>query len=123
MMSLLMAPIATDRDSTILPTLGELADCCRRFADSDCCDTEAFRAIVHGAERLSRRIPTVCAPLSELVYWVLVVFKTRPADLDRNGAHAMARALESVDTIYLEPQALADIRRRLANAGINLRPF
>lgn len=123
MMSLLTAPMATDHDSMILPELDELAQLCRQFADSDCCDTEVFRAIVRATESLSREIPPVCVPLTELVYLVLMVFKARPADLDRNSVHAIACALDSVDTMYLEPEALAQIRGGLAEAGLNLRPF
>jgi hypothetical protein len=115
--------MATDCDSVILMELGELAGWCRRFADSDCCDTEAFRAIVLRAERLGREIPPACGPLGELVYLVLVLFKTRPADLDRNSVRAVAGALASVHSIWLAPEALERIRLELREAGLDPRPF
>jgi hypothetical protein len=123
LMSLLAAPMATDCESVILMELGELAALCRRFAESDCCDTETFRMIVRRAESLGGEIPPACGPLGNLVYWVLVLFKTRPTDLDRNGVRAVAGALASVRTIWLGPYALEQIRARLRDAGINLRPF
>lgn len=123
MMSLLMAPRATDSESVILVELGDLAALCRRFADSDCCDTEAFRSIVRRAEDLGERIPPMCGPLADLVYWVLVVFKTRPAELARNGVRAMATALDSIRSIWLPSETLGRIRSSLMEAGVNLRPF
>ena len=122
-LSLLDAPMATDRESVILMELGEMAGWCRRFADSDCCDTEAFRTVIRRAEELNDEIPPACGPLGNLVYWVLVLFKTRPADLDRNGVRAVAGALASVRSIWLEQGALDRIRRQLREAGINLKPF
>jgi hypothetical protein len=123
MLSLLAAPMATDCESVILIELGELAALCRRFADSDCCDSEAFRTIVRRTEGLGDEIPPACGALGNLVYWVLVLFKTRPTDLDEKGVRAIAGALASVRSIWLESGALEPIRRRLRDAGINLRPF
>jgi hypothetical protein len=123
LMTLLSAPMATDCESVILMELGEMAALCRRFADSDCCDTEAFRTIVRRAERLGDDIPPACGALGNLVYWVLVLFKTRPTDLEEKSVRAMAAALASVRSIWLESAALESIRRRLREAGVNLRPF
>jgi hypothetical protein len=123
MLSLLAAPMATDCESVILMELGELAALCRRFADSDCCDTEAFRTIIRRAEGLNDDIPPACGALGNLVYWILVLFKTRPTDLEEKGVRAIAGALASVRSIWLESGALEPIRRRLREAGINLRPF
>jgi len=123
LMTLLTAPMATDTESVILMELGELAGWCRRFADSDCCDTEAFRTIVRRTERLGDEIPPACGPLGTLVYWVLVLFKTRPTDLDRNGVRAIAGALASVRSLWLDPDALAQIRGKLREAGVDVRPF
>jgi len=122
-MSLLTAPVATDCESLILMELGELAGWCRRFAESDCCDTDAFRTIVRRTESLSGEIPPACGSLGDLVYLVLVLFKTQPTELDRNGVRAIAGALASVRSIWLPPDALDQIRRTLSEAGINLRPF
>ena len=120
MLSLLAAPMATDCESVILTELGELAGWCRRFADSDCCDTEAFRTVVRCAENLQNQIPRTCAPLATLLRWVLVVFRTRPADLNRRSVRAVASALASVRTIWLEAYGLEQTRARLLESGINL---
>lgn len=122
-MSLLTAPAATDCESLILMELGELAGWCRRFAESDCCDTEAFRTIIRHTESLGDEIPPACGALGDLVYLVLVLFKTRPTELDRNSVRAIAGVLVSVRSIWLEPEALEKIRAKLREAGINLRPF
>jgi len=123
MLSLLTAPLASDCESVILMELGELAIWCWRFAESDCCDTEAFRTIVRRAESLYGEIPSACGPLGNLVYWILVLFKTRPTDLDRNGVRAIASALASVRSLWLEPHALEKIRQKLRDVGIDLKPF
>jgi len=123
MLSLFTAPMATDCESVILMELGELAGWCRRFADSDCCDTEAFRTIVRRTEELCDEIPPTCAPLGQMVYWVLVLFKTRPTDLDRNSVRTIARDLAAIRSIWLQPEALEPIRRRWREAGINPRSF
>jgi hypothetical protein len=107
----------------LLTELAGITAHCRRFAESDCSDTEAFRAVVRQAEDLSVRIPAACGPLGDLVYWVLVVFKTRPAELHRLGVQAMADALDGVESIWLPPEALDRIRDQLREAGVNLRPF
>ena len=122
-MSLLTAPLATDCESVVLIELRELAALCRRFADSDCCDTETFRTIVRRSESLCGEIPPACGPLGDLVYWVLVVFKTRPTELDRNGVREIAGALASVRSIWFDPESLAEVRRKLSEAGIDLQPF
>ncbi|MBM3333272.1 hypothetical protein FJY63_01280 [Candidatus Sumerlaeota bacterium] len=120
MLTLLTAPMATDCESVILTELGELAGWCRWFADSDCCDTEAFRTVVRSAEDLRSQIPRTCAPLATLLHWVLVVFRARPADLNSRSVRAIASALTSVRTIWLEAYSLEQIRARLAEAGISL---
>jgi predicted DNA-binding transcriptional regulator YafY len=122
-MGLLTAPVAANCEDVLLLEMRELAALAGRFADSDCCDTEAFRTIIRRAEELSRRIPPVCGPLGSLVYWVLVVFKTRPADLTRESVRAIAQTLASVRSIWIDPAALARMRARLREAGIRLRPF
>jgi hypothetical protein len=128
-MSLLTAPMATDSESLLLTELGELAALCRRFAASDCSDTETFRTIVRRCERLcdgsgyDHSIPPACAALSELVYLVLVAFRTRSTEFNRTSVRAIAGVLGSVRSIWFTQEAVEHLRGQLREAGINLRPF
>ncbi len=121
--TLLTAPMETDCESVVMLELGELAGWCRRFADSDCCDTNAFRTIVRRAGELHGQIPPACTPLGTLVYWVLVLFKTRPTDLDRDGVRAIAGALRSVKSLWMGSDDLNRIRGQWREAGVDVRPF
>jgi len=122
-MALATVELGMDWESAVMIELGELAAACRRFAESDCCDTEAFRTVVRQAEGLSRRIPAACGPVGSLVYWTLVVFKTRPADLTAHGAEAIAQALAAVDSPWMDGEAIAGLRAKLDEAGVRLKPF
>ncbi|MCX8035453.1 MAG: hypothetical protein N3D11_00075 [Candidatus Sumerlaeia bacterium] len=121
--SLFAAHMATDHESLVLKELGELAGWCRRFADSDCSDTEAFVAVIRRADALTRNIPPACGPLSTLVYWVGMLFKTRPTDLDREGVRAIAATLASVRSLWIGYDEVERIRHKWREAGVDVKPF
>ncbi len=122
-MSLFAAPMAADHESVVLGELGELAGWCWRFADSDCSDTEAFVAVVRRADALTRNIPPACGPLSTLVYWVGLLFRTRPTDLDPDGVRTIAATLAGVRSLWIGYDEVERIRLKWREAGVDPKPF